>query len=70
MSIRPDEISSLIKTKIENYVSDVDVSSVGTVLEVGYSNPTYNFPIIILIKLLMIIIKVIIKATTIYKFLL
>ena len=35
MSIRPDEISSLIKTKIENYVSDVDVSSVGTVLEVG-----------------------------------
>jgi len=35
MSIRPDEISSLIKTKIENYTSQADVSSVGTVLEVG-----------------------------------
>jgi len=35
MSIRPDEISSLIKTKIENYTTQVDVSSVGTVLEVG-----------------------------------
>ena len=35
MSIRPDEISSLIKTKIENYRTQVDVSSVGTVLEVG-----------------------------------
>jgi len=35
MSIRPDEISSLIKTKIENYTSQIDVSSVGTVLEVG-----------------------------------
>ena len=35
MSIRPDEISSLIKTKIENYTSKADVSSVGTVLEVG-----------------------------------
>ncbi len=35
MSIRPDEISSLIKTKIENYTSNVDVTSVGTVLEVG-----------------------------------
>lgn len=35
MSIRPDEISSLIKTKIENYTAQADVSSVGTVLEVG-----------------------------------
>ena len=35
MSIRPDEISSLIKTKIENYTTQIDVSSVGTVLEVG-----------------------------------
>ena len=35
MSIRPDEISSLIKTKIENYKTQMDVSSVGTVLEVG-----------------------------------
>ena len=35
MSIRPDEISSLIKTKIENYTAQTDVSAVGTVLEVG-----------------------------------
>ncbi len=35
MSIRPDEISSLIKAKIENYTTQADVSSVGTVLEVG-----------------------------------
>ena len=35
MSIRPDEISSLIKTKIENYTSQADISSVGTVLEIG-----------------------------------
>ncbi len=35
MSIRPDEISSLIRTKIENYTSNVDITSVGTVLEVG-----------------------------------
>ncbi len=35
MSIRPDEISSLIKTKIENYTAQANVSSVGTVLEVG-----------------------------------
>ena len=35
MSIRPDEISSLIKTKIDNYATQIDISSVGTVLEVG-----------------------------------
>jgi F-type H+-transporting ATPase subunit alpha len=35
MSIRPDEISSIIKNKIENYQSKVDVSEVGTVIQVG-----------------------------------
>ena len=33
--IRPDEISSLIKSKIENYNSAVEVSNNGQVLEVG-----------------------------------
>ena len=33
--IRPDEISSLIKSKIENYHSGVEVSNNGQVLEVG-----------------------------------
>lgn len=35
VSIRPDEISSIIKTKIEQYESTLDVSNVGTVIEVG-----------------------------------
>lgn len=35
MTIRPDEISSLIKSKIESYETQVDVENVGTVLEVG-----------------------------------
>ncbi|MFA6989902.1 MAG: F0F1 ATP synthase subunit alpha [Candidatus Gastranaerophilaceae bacterium] len=35
MSIRPDEISSLIKSKIENYSAPVNVLNVGTVLSVG-----------------------------------
>lgn len=34
-SIRPDEISSLIKSKIETYESDLSVSNIGTVIEVG-----------------------------------
>ncbi|MEW5822089.1 MAG: F0F1 ATP synthase subunit alpha [Cyanobacteriota bacterium] len=34
-NIRPDEISSLIKTKIESYDSDLSVSNIGTVIEVG-----------------------------------
>ncbi len=34
-AIRPDEISSLIKSKIENYESGVEVSNNGQVLEVG-----------------------------------
>jgi len=33
--IRPDEISSLIKSKIENYQSGVEISNNGQVLEVG-----------------------------------
>ena len=35
MSIRPDEISSVLKDKIEHYEADVDVYEVGTVLYVG-----------------------------------
>lgn len=33
--IKPDEISSIIKSKIENYESQTEISNVGTVLEVG-----------------------------------
>jgi len=35
MSIRPEEISSILKQQIENYQADVDVSEVGTVISVG-----------------------------------
>ncbi|OEH85440.1 F0F1 ATP synthase subunit alpha [Desulfuribacillus stibiiarsenatis] len=35
MSIRPEEISSLIKKQIENYKSDIQVIDVGTVMQVG-----------------------------------
>ncbi|MGO4889156.1 F0F1 ATP synthase subunit alpha [Anaerobacillus sp. MEB173] len=35
MSIRPDEISSLIKQQIENYQSEIEVNDVGTVIQVG-----------------------------------
>ncbi|WP_018923168.1 F0F1 ATP synthase subunit alpha [Salsuginibacillus kocurii] len=35
MSIKPDEISSLIKQQIENFQSDVESSEVGTVTTVG-----------------------------------
>ncbi len=35
MSIRPEEISSLIKQQIENYQSEVQVYDVGTVIQVG-----------------------------------
>ena len=34
-TIRPDEITSIIKAKIENYSSEMEVSNVGSVLEVG-----------------------------------
>ncbi|MGZ4133857.1 MAG: F0F1 ATP synthase subunit alpha, partial [Tumebacillaceae bacterium] len=35
MSIRPEEISALIKQQIENYNSDIQVYDVGTVIQVG-----------------------------------
>ncbi|WP_131923586.1 F0F1 ATP synthase subunit alpha [Hazenella coriacea] len=35
MSIKPEEISSLIKQQIANYSADVEVSDVGTVIAVG-----------------------------------
>src|SRR5690554_4915372 len=35
MSIRADEISSLIKKQIEGYQSEMEVSDVGTVINVG-----------------------------------
>src|SRR5690554_4199100 len=35
MSINAEEISSLIKKQIENYESEIEVSEVGTVIEVG-----------------------------------
>lgn len=35
ISIRPDEISSIIRQQIESYEQDVQVSNVGTVLQVG-----------------------------------
>ncbi|HSA07392.1 MAG TPA: F0F1 ATP synthase subunit alpha [Candidatus Gastranaerophilales bacterium] len=35
VSIKPDEISSIIKTKIEQYESKLEISNVGTVIEVG-----------------------------------
>ena len=34
-SIRPDEISSLIKQQIENFQSDVEANEVGTVIQNG-----------------------------------
>ena len=33
--IKPDEISSIIKSKIENYDLQTEVSNTGTVIEVG-----------------------------------
>jgi F-type H+-transporting ATPase subunit alpha len=35
VSIRPDEISSIIRQQIEQYDQSVQVSNVGTVLQVG-----------------------------------
>ncbi|MCM3134901.1 F0F1 ATP synthase subunit alpha [Paenibacillus polysaccharolyticus] len=35
MSIKPEEISTLIKSQIEQYKTDIDVVEVGTVIEVG-----------------------------------
>ena len=33
--IQPDEISSIIKSKIENYNSVTEITNIGNVLEVG-----------------------------------
>jgi len=35
LSIRPDEISTLIKSQIEQYQSEIEVAEVGTVIQVG-----------------------------------
>ena len=35
MSIRPDEISTLIRQQIENFKSEIEVADVGTVIQVG-----------------------------------
>lgn len=35
MSIRPDEISSILKDQIENFDQEVDVAEVGTVIQIG-----------------------------------
>lgn len=35
MSIRPEEISTLIKSQIEQYKSEIEVSEVGTVIQVS-----------------------------------
>jgi F-type H+-transporting ATPase subunit alpha len=35
MSIRAEEISALIKKQIENYQSEIKVSDVGTVIQIG-----------------------------------
>lgn len=35
MSIRPEEISTIIKNQIEEYKTDIEVSEVGSVIEVG-----------------------------------
>ena len=34
-SLRPEEISSIIKSQIENYKAEVEVSDIGTVIQVG-----------------------------------
>ena len=35
LKIRPEEVSKIIKTEIENYKTSLDIASVGTVVEVG-----------------------------------
>ena len=35
MSIRPEEISSILKEQIENYDKKIETNDVGTVIEVG-----------------------------------
>ena len=35
VKIRPDEISTILRQQIEDYTQQVDVTNVGTVLQVG-----------------------------------
>jgi F-type H+-transporting ATPase subunit alpha len=35
MAIRPDEITSVLKSQLENYRSSLNVTNVGSVLQVG-----------------------------------
>src|SRR5699024_4508203 len=35
MSVKAEEISSLIKEQIENFDTDIEISDVGTVIEIG-----------------------------------
>ena len=35
MSIKPEEISALLKQQIENYQSNADIYETGTVIQVG-----------------------------------
>jgi len=47
VAIRPDEISTIIRQQIESYNQEVQVSNVGTVLQVGDGLPAstaYNKP--------------------------
>ena len=39
MNLRPEEISSVIKEQIERYSSQLDVSDVGTVIQVADNRP-------------------------------
>jgi F-type H+-transporting ATPase subunit alpha len=38
MAIRPDEITSVLKAQLEQYRSALNVSNVGSVLQVGEGN--------------------------------
>ena len=35
MSIRPEEISSILKQQIENYETEIEVAKIGTVIQVA-----------------------------------
>ena len=35
MRIKPEEVSKIIRTEIENYKKTLDISNTGTVLEIG-----------------------------------
>lgn len=35
LGIRPEEISTLIKSQIEQYKADIEVAEIGTVIQVG-----------------------------------